>query len=733
MSKVQDQQLKSATAPAKKAILSNPQFSILSPLAFYLLIAVLFTWPLALNLSNRVALTESGDVWQHIWNNWWMRFSLLDLHTQPYTTPMLFYPTGANLFFHALDPMDGYLSIPAQLLFGVVPAFNLQILFQLTVAGYGTYLLTYYLTSNRGAGLVAGLIYACSPLESRLLNLGQLELTSIEWLPLYILCFIRALNREARPWVWRGLSVVLLLVLSLNTWYYLLYAVMFSLLYILYRLGQERREWRKEWRRTLLVAGGVMVVYGVLILPVLLPTLREAGSGGTQQKLYTIIYNSTTVKGLFTPGSSALWGLFGSTDNAEFHRGNFLGYIALILGLIGLVTRFKQGWFWGLVALIFVILAFGPVLHFSFDDWPSIKEAENGLPMPGKLLYNLPFGNIARVPLRYTLITMLCLAVLAAYGLDWLSRNLPGRLRGVRWVGLGLPFVVGLLVFLEFYPGARTLADTTIPRYYSQLRDEGSWNDFAVLETPDGGNASVVSKAMYYQTLHQHPLVGGYLSRKPEYPFRDFPGIAELLNLDFQGGYRFQRDILDRASLRNTPALLQYYKIRYVIVHPQLLTDENSRFNAQAVLQAVFGPDAKPYYQDEQVQVWKTSELIQTANRPEASQILPQLGEGWSGREEGPRGAITRTVAQQARLVLFNPYQQPLQVQVRAVVSTGASQAQLTTQFNGQSLSQNIAQKTITPDPGWLIADVTLKPGLNEMIFKTSGPVLFGQFLFADF
>src|SRR4051794_11575938 len=86
----------------------GPKGATYLPLAFYLLVALVFSWPLALHLGDRVVLSESGDVWQHLWNNWWMRFSLLDLHTHPYTTPMLLHPVGANLFFHALDPMDGY-------------------------------------------------------------------------------------------------------------------------------------------------------------------------------------------------------------------------------------------------------------------------------------------------------------------------------------------------------------------------------------------------------------------------------------------------------------------------------------------------------------------------------------------------------------------------------------------------------------------------------------------------
>lgn len=713
-----------ATRPKWQQIVSSPRGATFLPLAFYLLVAIVFSWPLALHLGDRVVLSESGDVWQHLWNNWWMRFSLLDLHTHPYTTPMLLHPVGANLFFHALDPMDGYLSTPFQLLFGGVASFNIIILFQLTMAGWGVYLLARYLTGYTAASLVAGIIYACSPLESRLLNLGQLELTSIEWLPLYILCFLKTMNHDPRPWLWRALSVAFLVILSLNTWYYLLYAVMFSALYTLYKLWQERKEWRQAWPRTVALAVGVMAVYGVLILPVLLPTLREAGSSGASQQRLNVIYNSTTLKGLFTTGPSALWGLFGSGDNPEF-RGNFLGFFTLGLGLLGLITGFRKNWVWGVIGLVFLVLAFGLVFHFSFDPNWTVQTVESGIPMPGDLMYKLPFGNIARVPLRYTLVTTLCLAILAAYGLGWLIKKIQTRWQNRPELNWALPVLAGLLIFLEFFPGPRPTADAAVPAFYQQIAKEGNWNDFAVLESPDSSNASIISKAMYYQTVQQHPMVGGYLSREPDYPFQTYPGIRELLQLDFCPTARqclYGRDILDRASLRNTLGVLEFYKIRYVIVHTNLLKTDDIRFNANEVLQAVFGKDAKPYYQDSEITVWKAPAFIESGSPPDATKILPQLAEGWDNRQDTPNGPV-RAIGTQARLELFNPYQQPVTVKLRVNSAQATkSPAKLTPSLNGQALAEQTIDTTLKP----LELSLTLKPGLNDVIFKNSGPVNYG-------
>ena len=702
------------TSPAPKRWVSYSRLlERVGPLGFYALIAVLFSWPLALHLSDSViSQGNSGDVWQHLWNSWWMRFSLLNLHTHPYYTPTLLYPNGANLYFHALDPLDGYLSTPLQLIFGLVAAFNLNILFQITVAGWGAYALAHYLTGHRAAALVAGLIYACSPLESLFVNLGQLELSSIEWLPLYILCLIKALGGVAPPWLWRGLSVAFLLVLSLDSWYYVMYALLFTGLYSLYHLGRKRANGWKEWRRTILLVGGIGLTYLILVLPILLPTLHEAGAKGTTQGIFNVIYNSATVRGLFTTGPSLLWGLFGSANNDQF-RGNFLGYVTLLLAGLGLVAGFRRNWFWAVVGGVFLVLAFGPVFHVSFDpDWRP-ETANSGLQLPGYWLYNLPLGNISRVPLRFALITGLALAILAAYGLAWLSER-TGRIGWTKWAW---PTVAGLLVLLEFLPGSRPLADSTVPAFYTQLRSEGQWNDFAVLETPDRGNATIISRAMYYQTTAQHPMVGGYLSRKPQYDFQNYPGIADLLNLDFGTE---ASDILGRASLANTLGVLQFYKIRYVIVHPTLL-DQVSQERAAALLGTVFGPTAKPYYQDKDLQAWRVPDTTLTTTPPDPSRVLVALNGEWDKPTKGTNGP-TRSFKRMGRLQLFNPYPQPLKVNLKAT-SVGATQpGKLTASLNGQTLGQT----DLTSPPAPLNLSFTLQPGLNELVLQSAGAVTLG-------
>jgi hypothetical protein len=700
----------------------------LLPAIFYLLAAIAFSWPLVLNVTDHVVLTGSGDAWAHLWNSWWAKFSLLNLHTSPFQTEALYWPQGASLYFHALDPFTGYLSTPLQLLFGLVPAFNLLVLFEITLAGYSAYQLARYLTSNASAAFVAGLIYAFSPLESLYLNLGQLELMSIGWLPLFILFFIKTVRGELRVRLNFGLSIVFLLIISLVTWYYALYALFFAGLYTLYRLFESRKSWRKDWLKVVGLAGGVLLVYLVLISPVLLPTLKEASAGGTQaqQSLFNVVYNSADLQGFVWPGPSALWSIFGTATSQEY-RGVFLGFVSLLLAIGGLVVQPRKGWFWAGLALIFLVLALGPVLltHFCYDLHPqadgsfvcSDQTPSQSIPntkLPGQLIFSLPFGSIARVPLRFVLLVMLALAMLAALGLDYLQTQLeklqPHRVALWQWLP---PIIAGSLIFLEFLPLPRVLHDTSYSPFYAQIRDEGAWNTFALLETPD--NISAIAE--YYQTIHQHPILGGYLSRKETYPYDDTPGWFELRYLNFRS---MRSDIIPRDSLANTPLMLAFYHIRYVVLHPQALNDSTAA-TAQDVITATFG-DATPYYQDKDVRVYRAPDNI--PNSIKAKQLIVTLAQqAWGGRDYDAAGRLDRSITGPASLLVFNASASPLKVTLHAQIQAKVEGSALTLQQQSGDKRDNpsiIGRVPVTTQSAEVSFNLTLTEGLNTLTFQPS-------------
>src|SRR2546422_5669427 len=76
----------------------------------YLVLAVVFflaaivqTWPMILHPTHLMdSFQYSGDTYQAVWNLWWVKYALVNLHTNPLHTDFLFYPDGIDLHLHTL-------------------------------------------------------------------------------------------------------------------------------------------------------------------------------------------------------------------------------------------------------------------------------------------------------------------------------------------------------------------------------------------------------------------------------------------------------------------------------------------------------------------------------------------------------------------------------------------------------------------------------------------------------
>jgi len=159
----------------------------------YLIVTLAFTWPLALNFTRAIP-GDGFDGWQNYWNLWWMKVALLEKHTWPFFTDLLYHPTGVGLLFHTLNPFNGLLSLPVQVAFGLFAAYNAVVLFSFTLAGLGAYLLARQMLgpqSSRLAAFAAGAIFTFAPVHIAHL-LGHMQVISLEWLPFFALYLLRA-------------------------------------------------------------------------------------------------------------------------------------------------------------------------------------------------------------------------------------------------------------------------------------------------------------------------------------------------------------------------------------------------------------------------------------------------------------------------------------------------------------------------------------------------------------
>ncbi|NOK63915.1 MAG: hypothetical protein GFH23_1086764n1, partial [Chloroflexi bacterium AL-N1] len=153
-------------------------------LLFYTGLALLLTWPLAINLGIAYPATPgegAQDLWQNLWNLWWVSESW-QRRINPFFTDVLFYPQGASLLFHPLNLTSGVLGLPLRALFGQIITYNLLVLLSFLLSGYVLFLLARQCGCSVVAALLGGLIYTASAFHFFHLRLGHLEQISMQWL-----------------------------------------------------------------------------------------------------------------------------------------------------------------------------------------------------------------------------------------------------------------------------------------------------------------------------------------------------------------------------------------------------------------------------------------------------------------------------------------------------------------------------------------------------------------------
>ena len=585
----------SATAPSPEPRERLRCLSLLhfAPIALYAAIAVIVTFPLILHFGTHVPSdgatnAQNGDALQNYWDYWWA-WRALRSGQNPYYSPLLYAPYGAPLYLHTLNLFNGLASIPIQIIFGMTPAYNTVILLSFTLAGYFAYLLAAHVSRSRLAGLAAGASYAFGSYHIMHL-LGHTNLLASEWLPAYILCLLLATEATGRR---RTILVLLaagaLLLLMLCDLQYALFGILFTVLFV---------AWKAIARRAvapLAVAAAIGLLWAVAALPVIIPTMREVQHGVTEPPAMfgpgsAETYSADVWSFLVPSPMHSIWGAWAKQLQRHFtippvEGVVFLGYIPIVLALVGVALNWRRARFWLVMALAFLILALGPNLHIN-GVWRFGDTGWNfGLPF--QLFGLLPGLNLLRVPVRFALLVSLCIGVLAALGLVGLARLVPPLARvGVRSVLLPV-LLAGIVV--EHIAVPFPLEAVPAAPFYTQLA--ASPEQGTILEWPVSLKRA---RSNYYQTIHGRPIIGGYVSRQLAYPLRALP--------PFRGTPEPNSDIFIR---ENAPELgawaLAYSNVHWIVVY--LEDPRLDREGLAAFLHRYAEPT--PLYADQQMAVYR--------------------------------------------------------------------------------------------------------------------------------
>lgn len=649
----------------------------------YMVAAAVVLWPLPVRLSaGLVGEVGAVDAYQNAWNVWWVAYAV-GHGVSPFTTPLLFYPDGVDLFWQTLGLAQGLMVLPITLVLGPIVATNVGVVLGFVVSGYVTFCFARRLTGEAWAALVAGAVYAFSPFHMEKVLDGNLEVAAIQWVPCFLLALFLLLERPS--WRQGVVSGVLLLWVSLGSWYYGLFCVLATVCVALIWAGGGHRGDR--WR--LVVWGMVpLVVWGVVLAPQIV-RLALAGDRVLQDMRVVQVERSADALDFFLPSPvNPWWGPAVRAARAAVYPGAViwnvaLGWVGLVLGGMGVWGYWSQVRRWVLLLLASLVLALGPVLRVA--GW------QTGVPLPFALVQSLPGIRSGQRPNHMVVMGSVALALLAGFGALWLMRRFAARRVWV--VGLVL---VAAVVVVDGYAGPLRVVSRAVHPFY------------ATLPPPDGG---LLALPMYVninrsdnltpQMVHQWPILGGYVARPPDYPLAHFtPGVREL---------EFGTAEVDDIVMPGWPdvgrSALADYAIRYVVL--DLTSDKEDYFALVRGRVAELGLRG-PLVADSSLEAYAV---------PRDWEVRPfgYLGGGWQPLEEQPGAEFRwRWMGESASLQLYNPYRQASLVTVSLSVSSYQRSRMLRLVFDGGE----VARFQVMPDGvGVRSFQFFLQPGLHSLMF----------------
>jgi len=618
-----------------------------------------------------------------------------------------------------------------------------------------------------GSAFVAGAIYAFASNRSVYAALGHYDMVTTQWIPFYALALLRmldgslALHRRRR---WAVLGGIFFALTGLAEMISALFLAIFTVMVVaIWVLSARQRSsatsptpialrsaaTRLDLRATLvnfLLLG--LVAFG-LWAPALIPILRSFLTADYDlQGWGDALMLSADLLGWFT--ATVFHPIFGgnivqelrlvqqraaSPDLAGFRDVNtvFLGWATLALASIGAFAYRRKVVTWIWTSVIFGVLTLGPLLQINGRYRFDLDGLETTVPLPFALLHFIPVIKANRAPNRNSVILMLGLAVLAGYGVYWLMTQLRAGRRPA-WLAQLRPALALLLaaaVMFEHMAVPLPLSDARVPAVYDQIAAVPG--DFSIMQVPLGWRNSFgvlgpeQTQLQYYQSAHGKPMLGGNISRAPEFKMEYFariPYFQALTEIEF--GRPVAPETLAAAAAQAAD-LMYLYDTRYVVLFPPIPGRPPYEDTWQAswdFVKSTLPLEETPFWAQNGIEAYRVlqpdggDQFYLNLGVPGA---YPYRGEGWDAAEVDTPYNESATWAMGTQSRLFIPLRQvdPNQtygVQLRAYpfVYPGAPAQRVTLAVNGQPLETQLLADG-WQELGWQMPGALLVDGLNRL------------------
>jgi hypothetical protein len=480
---------------------------LLGPAALYFVVFFALNPHLATAFSTHYFF-GGFDGFQNIWNLWWVDIAIRERGMLPWSTDFLHYPYGTTLIGHTLNPFNGLLAIPLLTFLTLLQTYNTIVVFSFVMAGLTAFWLCLHVTGSYRGSLLGGAVFTFSSFHFMHAD-GHLQWVALEWLPLFLLCWIRYCDMPSRG---RGVAAaIVLFMVALCDLYQFAFSVFAGALFYLYQ-ARRRRDWWFLFRRERLAAlAGFLVpaalTSGVLAAALIAQQARETMFGTHSPIELSMDLLSPFLWGYYWRFRDAVPWLWKPLSPHVTQASVHIGLTIIGLAIYGWrrAPRLEHRGFWMAMLIFFGVMSLGPNLHIGGHDISlglrgsfMGRDNVNMLALPYAWLWvAFPPWRLAGVPLLMMVMVQLVFAIGAAAGWEALRRS------QARWAAA----LVLAIATIEYLPYPLRLTDPRVPKYVEALRDlpEG-----AVLDLASGA-----AHALYYQTVHGKPIAFGYISRTP--------------------------------------------------------------------------------------------------------------------------------------------------------------------------------------------------------------------------
>lgn len=696
-------------------------------LPLYTLLALLLSWPLLSRIFTHVpgVAQWAFDESTFLWNIWYFHHALVDQLQSPLHSELIWYPLGIDLVLYTYNFFHALIAQPLMVAVNVPFASNCALLVSTILSAYGTYLLTRYLLTHSQftihhssftvdsslPAFAAGALYAFASNRAIYAALGHYDMVTTQWIPFYALMLLRALDSQLphdqrrKAAALAGLFFAFAGLAEMITALFLgIFTVIVLGIYLITR---------KIHVRTFPITIGYLIVTGIVAAvvwgPALVPILTQFLTNDfSLQGWGEAIPLSTDLLGWFTP--TALHPQWGTPLVPELRRIQeralseavggfrdlntvFLGWVSLALAILGWLRYRRQVQIWLWTSLIFGIFTLGPFLQINGRYRFDLDGVEATFPLPFVILHYLPIIKANRAPNRNSVLLMLGIAVLAAYGITWLMRAVgnaiqrrqtadsPSRRSPLLSPITYLPLLLIAAILYEHLALPAPLSDARVPTVYEQIAADPEPN--SVMQIPLGWRNSFGvfgaerTQLQYYQTVHGKPMLGGNISRAPDFKmgyFERLPLFQAIRTIEFGGELSEE---LRAAAQDEAGDLMYLYNTDYVLLYPPIPERKPYADNWQQswdFVKATLPLEPEPFWSGDGIEAYR---VLQPTGSDTftvdlgAPGTFAYRGEGWDGAaEDAPHGetAIWAT-ATASRLFLplrqINP-QARYEVAVRA-------------------------------------------------------------------